>query len=148
MSEHTANLIWSRDGRDFSYEAYSRDHVWRFDDGVEIAASAAPDYFGGAGRLDPEEALVAALASCHMLTFLAIAAKSGLVVDRYEDRPVGVLEKNEAGRLAITRISLHPRIVFGGEKSPDAAALERLHAKAHANCFISQSIRAAVTIAH
>lgn len=148
MSEHTAIVRWSRGDHEFAYEKYSRDHTLEFDNGATVKASSAPTYFGDPAGVDPEEMLVAALSSCHMLTFLAVAAKSGYVVERYEDHPVGFLEKNAEGRLAVTRASLHPRIEFGGDKRPDAPTIERMHAKAHANCFIANSVRTVVTIAH
>ena len=114
MSEHKATIAWSRDGKDFGYKNYSRDHVWRFENGVAVPASAAPAYLGNPQRVDPEGALVAALSSCHMLTFLAVASYGGFVVDSYEDRAVGFLEKNAQGKLAMTRVVLRPRVVFAG----------------------------------
>lgn len=146
MSEHTASIRWSRDGRPFDYRHYGRDHQWLFDGGQRVPASAAPDYLGNPAAVDPEEALVAAISSCHMLTLLAIAAKKGLTVDRYEDDAVGTLEKNAEGRLAVTRVVLRPRIVFGDGAEPDAGALARLHAQAHAHCFIANSVRTEIRI--
>jgi organic hydroperoxide reductase OsmC/OhrA len=140
MSEHKATIVWARNGLDFGYKTYSRDHVWRFDNGVEVAASAAPAYLGNPQRVDPEAAFVAALSSCHMLTFLALASNRGFVVDRYEDGAVGHLEKNASGKLAVTRVDLHPMIVFGGDKQPNAADLDWLHDKAHRECFIANSV--------
>ena len=122
MSEHKAAVRWSRDGRDFTYKGYSRDHVW-VANGNEIPASATTAYLGNPKRVDPEAALVAALSSCHMLTFLALAANKGFVVDSYEDGAVGHLEKNAQGKLAITRVDLHPKIAFGGAKQPSPADL-------------------------
>ncbi|MEU4395174.1 OsmC family protein [Kribbella sp. NPDC023855] len=127
MSEHVVDVSWSRGGREFTYQTYSRDHEWRFDGGVTVPGSAAPAYLGSdTGAVDPEEAFVAALSSCHMLTFLAIAAKKRLVVDSYVDHAVGEMAKNEAGRLAITKVTLNPVITFAGE-TPDEATLERIH---------------------
>ena len=123
MSEHAAQISWSRDGRDFTYETYSRDHTWKFDGGVEVAATAAPAFLGNPALVDPEEAFVAAVASCHMLTFLAIAARRRFVVDRYEDSATGFMEKNEAGKLAVTRVTLRPVIRFA-EKTPSAEELD------------------------
>jgi len=140
MSEHKATIVWSRGGRDFAYKTYSRDHVWRFDNGVEVPASATPSYLGNPQRVDPEAAFVAALSSCHMLTFLALAANRGYVVDSYEDHAVGHLEKNAAGKLAVTRVELQPRIVFSGAKVPGDADLDWLHDKAHKECFIANSV--------
>ena len=145
MSEHLAKISWSRGGRDFTYETYSRDHTWTFDGGVEVAATAAPAFLGNPARVDPEEAFVAAVASCHMLTFLAIAAKRRFVVDRYEDAATGFMEKNDAGKLAVTRVTLRPAIQFA-EKSPSADELARLHELAHESCFIANSVRTEITV--
>jgi organic hydroperoxide reductase OsmC/OhrA len=145
MSEHKATVKWSRDGRDFTYKTYSRDHVW-IANGNEIPASAAVAYLGSPDRVDPEAALVAALSSCHMLTFLALAANKGFVVESYEDDAVGHLDKNAAGKLAITRVELHPRIAYGGSKQPTAADLDWLHDKAHRECFIANSVTTDVRV--
>lgn len=147
MSEHRATIRWVRGDAPFDSRRYSRDHEWIFDGGQRIAASAAPEYLGGERAVDPEEALVAALSSCHMLTLLAIAAKKGWAVDRYEDDAVGVLEKNAGGRLAVTRVTLRPMIVFAEGAAPDADALARLHAQAHEHCFIANSVKTEVTVA-
>ena len=145
MSVHKAELLWLRDDRAFTYETYSRDHVWTFDGGTEVAATAAPAYRGSPDRVDPEEAFVAAIASCHMLTFLAIAARKRIGVRSYRDSAVGHLEKNEQGRLAITRVELSPRIEFDGDP-PDARTLEALHEASHRECFIANSARTTITI--
>ena len=146
MSEHKANVIWARNGADFGYKTYPRDHVWRFPNGVEVPGSAAPAYLGNPQRVDPEAAFVAALSSCHMLTFLALASNKGFVVDSYEDAAVGHLEKNANGKLAITRVELHPAIVYSGAKQPAAADLEWLHDKAHKECFIANSVTTEVKV--
>jgi organic hydroperoxide reductase OsmC/OhrA len=146
VSEHRATIDWQRGGAEFSYEAYPRDHAWTFEGGTRVAASAAPDYRGSPERVDPEEAFVAAVASCHMLTFLALAARKRLVVERYRDHAVGVLEKNEEGRLALTRVTLRPEIDFGGDARPDDAALARLHEQAHEHCFIANSVRSEIRV--
>ena len=145
MSEHKANIKWSRAGKDFTYKTYSRDHVWTLN-GNEVPASATTAYLGNPSRVDPEAALVAALSSCHMLTFLALAANKGFIVESYEDAAVGHLEKNAAGKLAITRVELHPRIVYGGSKQPSAADLDWLHDKAHKECFIANSVTTEVKV--
>jgi organic hydroperoxide reductase OsmC/OhrA len=145
MSEHKATVKWSRGGKDFTYKAYSRDHAWSLN-GNEVPASATPAYLGNPARVDPEAAFVAALSSCHMLTFLAVAAGKGFVVDSYEDEAVGHLEKNAAGKMAVTRVELHPRIVFAGTKQPAAADLEALHDKAHKECFIANSVATDVKV--
>lgn len=146
MSEHPASLSWSRSGREFTYETYSRDHVLTFENGQKCLASSAPGFVGNPEALNPETLLVGSLSSCHMLTFLAVCAKRGYVVDHYEDEASGKLDKNADGRMAITDVVLRPRAVFSGDKQPDAAELERLHERAHVNCFIANSVRAAVRV--
>jgi organic hydroperoxide reductase OsmC/OhrA len=145
MSTHNATIRWSRGGKDFTYKTYSRDHVWTLN-GNDVPASAATAYLGNPSRVDPEAALVAALSSCHMLTFLALAANKGFVVESYEDAAVGHLEKNATGKLAITRVELHPKIAYGGSKQPSAADLDWLHDKAHTECFIANSVTTEVRV--
>jgi len=139
MSEHKATIRWSRDGKDFTYKTYSRDHVW-VANGNDIPASATAAYLGNPNRVDPEAAFVAALSSCHMLTFLALASNKGFVVESYEDSAVGHLEKNAAGKMAVTRVELHPKIIFSGTKAPAQADLDWLHDKSHKECFIANSV--------
>ncbi|HWD77295.1 MAG TPA: OsmC family protein [Kribbella sp.] len=146
MSEHVVDVSWSRGDYDFGYDSYNRDHEWRFDGGVTVPASANPKYLGNPGPVDPEEAFVAALSSCHMLTFLSIAARKRLVVDAYEDHAVGVMAKNEAGRTAITQVTLHPKIVWNGAE-PDPETIERIHHLAHRECFIANSVTTEITVA-
>ena len=146
MSEHKANIKWARNGADFGYKNYSRDHIWRFDNGVEVPGSAAPAYLGNPQRVDPETAFVAALSSCHMLTFLAVASNKGFVVDSYEDNAVGRLEKNVDGKFAITRVELHPKISYSGDKQPTQADIDWLHDKAHRECFIANSVTAQIRV--
>jgi organic hydroperoxide reductase OsmC/OhrA len=145
MTEHRAHISWRRGDAEFDYARYPREHDWDFEDGVHVAASAAPAYRGTAGHVDPEQAFVAALASCHMLTFLALAARRRIVVDGYDDHAVGVLEKNSAGRLAVTRVDLSPQITFHAP-APAAAELERLHDLAHQECFIANSVHTVVRV--
>ena len=145
MSRHEATLSWSRAGHGFGYEEYPRDHTWRFDGGSEVQATAAPTYRGSPERVDPEEAFVASVASCHMLTFLAIASRRRLVVDTYDDTATGFMEKNANGKLAITRVVLRPKVVFSG-KAPSADELTRLHESAHENCFIANSVRTEIVV--
>jgi organic hydroperoxide reductase OsmC/OhrA len=147
MSEHKATVKWARDGADFGYKTYSRNHVWLFQNGVELHALAAPAYLGDPNRIDPESAFVAALSSCHMLTFLALASHKGFVVDSYEDTAVGVLEKNANGKLAVTRVDLHPKIAFGGDSEPTLAELSSMHDKAHRECFIANSVTTKISVA-
>jgi len=146
MSEHKVSVKWARSSTDFGYKNYNRDHVWRFDSGVEVLASAAPAYLGNPQRVDPEAAFVAALSSCHMLTFLALASNKGFVVDSYEDNAVGHVEKNANGKLAITRVDLHPNIAYGGAKQPTPADLDWLHDKAHRECFIANSVTTKISV--
>jgi organic hydroperoxide reductase OsmC/OhrA len=145
MSEHAVDVSWSRGEHEFTYQTYSRDHEWRFDGGVTVPGSANPAYLGSPGPVDPEEAFVASLSSCHMLTFLAIAAKKRLVVDSYDDHAVGVMAKNEQGRIAITQVTLHPKITFAGQ-TPDAETLERMHHRSHQECFIANSVTTEITV--
>ena len=146
MSEHKVILEWKRETDRFSYETYNRDHVWIFEGGVRVPASAAPAYRGNPAHVNPEEALVAALSSCHMLTFLAVAAKKQYVVDRYDDSAVGFLEKNANGKLAITRVVLCPRVTFGGPNTPTQEQIQSLHERAHSECFIANSVTTVVTV--
>lgn len=148
MSRHHATVRWRRDGAPFAYETYSRTHTWYFPGGGEVQAAAAPAFRGDPALVDPEEAFVASLASCHLLTFLtflALAAHDGLTVEAYEDAAEGTLAANGDGRLAITRVVLRPRVTFGGE-TPGVEALEELHARAHAECFIANSVRTDVVV--
>jgi organic hydroperoxide reductase OsmC/OhrA len=124
--------------------------VWRFDGGVEVPASSSPLSvklpLSRADAVDPEEALVAAVASCHMLFFLGFAAKAGFVVDKYEDAPVGVMTKNEQGKLFVSKITLSPAITFSGSKRPSAEELEALHHHSHEECYVANSVRADVVV--
>lgn len=146
MSEHTAALSWSRRGQDFQYDAFSRDHALTFENGQRSLASSAPAFHGNPDALNPETLLVGALASCHMLTFLAVCAKRGFVVDSYDDAASGLLAKDAQGKMAITRITLRPKVVFGEGHVPTQEERARLHERAHANCFIGSSIRAEVVV--
>ena len=146
MSEHHAQISWRRLSEDFSYQSYTRDHEWTFEGGIHVPASAAPSYRGNPDRVDPEQALVASLSSCHMLTFLALAAKASLVVDAYSDDAVGYLEKNEQGKLALIRTTLKPRVTFADGTALSNEDFEQLHARSHAECFIANSVKTRVEI--
>ena len=150
MSDHLATIEWSRDGQVFTDNQYARVHDWRFDGGAVVRGSSAPSSVpvpqSDPAAVDPEEALVAAVSSCHMLFFLAYAAKAGFVVDHYQDDAVGVLGRDERGKTSITALTLRPAVAFSGELQPDAAALDDLHYRAHRACYIANSIRAEVTV--
>jgi organic hydroperoxide reductase OsmC/OhrA len=145
MSEHRATVAWQRTSQEFTYQTYNRAHEWRFA-AVTVPASATKEYRGDAERVNPEEALVASLSSCHMLTFLAVAAKHKLVLDSYADEAVGVLEKNAEGRLAVTRVTLRPRIVWAAGVSVSAEQLAKLHHDAHEGCFIASSVKTEIKV--
>lgn len=145
MSEHRASIAWKRTSPDFTFQTYNRAHDWRFH-AVSVPASATKEYRGEPERVNPEEALVAALSSCHMLTFLAVAAKNKLSLDSYEDEAVGVLEKNADGKLAVTRVTLRPRIVWSAGSTVTPELLEKLHHDAHVNCFVANSVKTEVTV--
>jgi organic hydroperoxide reductase OsmC/OhrA len=145
MSEHRASIAWKRTSQDFTYQTYNRAHDWRFN-AVTVPASATKEYRGEPERVNPEEALVAALSSCHMLTFLAVAAKHKLSLDSYEDEAVGVLEKNAEGKLAITRVTLRPRIVWSAGSTVTPELLDKLHHDAHGNCFVANSVKTEVEV--
>src|SRR5919112_953894 len=146
MSEHKVTVDWRRETRDFAYETYNRDHDWAFDAGVTVRASANPAYLGSESCVDPEEAFVASLSSCHMLTFLAIASKKRLVVDIDRDEAVGLLAKEAAGYLSVTKVTLRPRVVFGGEKAPSPEGIRELHEGAHYGCFLANSVKTEVVV--
>jgi organic hydroperoxide reductase OsmC/OhrA len=117
MSEHKVTLRWERGGAEFSYQKYPRDHIWSFDGGHTMTATAAPAYLGNPANVDPEEAFVASLSSCHLLTFLAIACKQRFVLDSYADEPIGYMEKNAEGKMAITRVELRPKLTWSGDRT-------------------------------
>lgn len=151
MAHYRADTHWQRrDGEAFTDQRYSRAHEVRFDGGVVLPASASPHVvplpWADPDAVDPEEMFVASLSSCHMLWFLALAAKEGWVVDRYHDAADGEMAKNAAGQMVMTRVTLRPQVDFGGERRPDAAALAALHHHAHEQCFIANSVKSEVRI--
>ena len=146
MSEHKATVHWSRQDTPFTQKEYPRDHVWKFEGGSEVRASAAPQYLGNDALVDPEQAFVASLSSCHMLTFLAWAARGGFVIDEYEDAAVGLMARNAEKRIAITRVVLRPKITWGGEP-PNQEQLDKLHENAHKHCFIANSVTTEIEVA-
>lgn len=146
MSDHTISLEWSRNTLDFNYDSYSRNHVVHFGTMGKVCGSAAPEYHGDPQCLDPEQAFVIALSSCHMLTFLAIASKKGFVVDKYTDKSIGELGKNQAGKIAMTKVELRPIVVFSGEKIPSEEEFKSLHDRAHHGCIITNSVASCVEV--
>lgn len=149
--EYKATVSWKRGSSEpFSDNKYSRAHAWAFDGGVTVPASSSPLSvrlpFSKADAVDPEEALVASLSSCHMLTFLYLAAKGGYVIDSYDDDAVGTMTKNERGKLFVSRVALRPRIAFSGAKQPSAAQLDELHHHAHEECYIANSVLTEVVV--
>ena len=147
MSEHKVSLKWIRDRDDFKYPTYTRDHTWSFTGGAIVDASAAPEFLGNAGRVDPEEAFVAAISACHMLTFLAVSAKRRFMVETYSDEAVGLLEENADGRLAITRVELRPKIEFSQDLHPTVEQINSMHHISHEECFIANSVTAKIVLA-
>jgi organic hydroperoxide reductase OsmC/OhrA len=150
MSAHTANISWRRDGAKFIDNRYSRAHRWRFDGGAEVRASSSPAVvpvpLSDASGVDPEEAFVASLSSCHMLWFLSIAAQEGYCVDSYDDDAAGTMGRDAAGRTAMLEVTLRPTVAFSGLRQPAADQLAALHAAAHAQCFIANSVHTVVRI--
>ncbi|MFS8144214.1 OsmC family protein [Rhizobium sp. BR 249] len=148
MATYGATIAWERNGETFTDNRYSRAHRWTFDGGVEVRASSSshvvPLPYSAEDAVDPEEAFVASLSSCHMLWFLSISAKQGFCVDGYTDAAEGVMEKNAEGRLAMTVVTLRPHVVFSGDKRPSLSELEALHHRAHEECFIANSVKTEV----
>jgi len=151
MSTYTATIRWSRTGEgDFTKGQYSRGHKWEFDGGLTVPASPSPHIVPGPWNdpngVDPEEAFVASLSSCHMLFFVDFARRAGFVVDSYVDEAEGVLDKRADGRMAMTRVTLRPRVEFSGENPPTAEEIADLHHRAHDACFIANSVTTEVTV--
>lgn len=150
--DYVADVIWIRDPAvPFKNDRYSRAHEWHFDGGAVVAGSSAPSSvplpLSKPDAVDPEEAVVAAASACHMLFFLAFAAKRGFVIDSYRDHAVGVMTKNERGKLYISKISLDPKIVFSGDLLPTPDDIATLHHRSHEECYIAHSLRADIVIA-
>ena len=150
MSTYTATIRWSRTGDgDFTKGQYSRAHEWEFDGGAVVPASASPHFVptpcSDVAGVDPEEAFVASLSSCHMLFFVDFARRAGFVLDDYVDEAEGVLEKRADGKMAMTRVTLRPRVTWGGS-APDDAAIADLHHRAHEACFIANSVTTEVVV--
>jgi organic hydroperoxide reductase OsmC/OhrA len=145
MAEYVAEVIWERNGQDFLGNRYSRKHLLRFDGGIEIPGSSSPHVvpipLSDTAAVDPEEAFVSSLSSCHMLWFLSIAAKQKFCIDRYVDNAVGIMEKNLEGKLAMTLVTLKPEVTFTGEKMPTREQIDKMHHQAHEECFIANSVK-------
>jgi organic hydroperoxide reductase OsmC/OhrA len=152
MSEHKATVHWEKSSanEDFLKGKFSREHTWTFDGGVTVPASASPSVvrapFSNPANVDPEEAFVASISSCHMLTFVYVAMRQGFVIERYEDEAVGVMTPNEAGVPWVSLVTLHPEIVYGGEKRPTPEEIAHLHHLAHEQCFIANSVKTQIVV--
>ena len=152
MSQYQATIKWQRTSPDFLKGRYSREHTWTFDGGVTVPASSSPSVvpppYSNPANVDPEEAFIASISSCHMLTFLFFAGKQGFQIDAYEDEAIGVVSKNEKGSFWVSAVTLNPKITYSGEKLPSPADEEKLHHLAHEQCFIANSVKTDVTVHH
>ena len=150
MSKHLAIVRWQRNQAIFTDNKYSREHLWEFDGGTQITASSSPQVVpvphSNPNYIDPEEAFIASISSCHMLWFLAIAANQEFVVDSYSDRAIGLMGENETGKLAMTKITLSPIVMFSAENLPTAEQIAKMHQEAHQNCFLANSIKTEIII--
>jgi len=150
VSNHKAMISWKRTSEEFLKGKYSREHTWTFDGGLVLQASPSPSVvpapYSNAAYVDPEEAFVASLSSCHMLTFLYLAGRNGFQVDSYDDEAVGVVTKNERKLPWVSTVTLNPRIVFSGTKLPTRAEEEHLHHESHEQCFIANSVKTEVLV--
>jgi organic hydroperoxide reductase OsmC/OhrA len=150
MPDHSASIRWARGEHPFLDNRYSRAHEWRFDGGAVVRASSSPSVvrppMSDPSGVDPEEAFVAALSSCHMLWFLSLAAERGLVVDLYEDAAIGHMERLPDGRSTMARVVLRPRVTFASGTAPTRATLDALHDDAHHQCFLASAVKCALTI--
>ena len=150
MSEHKAIIRWSFSGGEFLKGKYSREHTWTFDGGATIPASPSPSVvpvpYSNPAMVDPEEAYVASISSCHMLTFLFLASRQGFQIERYEDEAVGSMTKNECGVPWVSLVTLRPRIAYAGEKRPTAEQEDHLHHAAHEQCFIAASVKTEIRV--
>jgi len=152
MAEHKATIHWKRQQEEFIKGKYSREHTWQFDGGLSVPASPSPHVvpppWSNPANIDPEEAFVASVSSCHMLTYLYLASKRGFQLDSYDDDAVGTMAKGPNGTPWISLVTLHPRIVYSGDKTPTASDEEQLHHQAHEQCFIANSIKTEVKVSH
>lgn len=146
MSEHKVILNWERQGADFSYKEFPRAHSWDFGNGEVVKASAAPDFLGDPLLVDPEQALVASLSSCHALTFLALCSLQKITVNSYSDQAIGYLEKAEDGKPWLSRVELNPSIDFAESEKYDPETIKNIHQKAHLECFLARSVKTQIII--
>lgn len=150
MSRYTAKIDWKRNGAHFSDSTYSRVHTWTFDSGDKITASASPgivpEPYSSPNAVDPEEAFIASISSCHMLWFLAIASKNGFVVDRYTDQANGRMKRDGNGKLSITEVDLYPSVTYSGDHTPNNVEIQKMHDEAHEKCFIANSVKTEITV--
>jgi organic hydroperoxide reductase OsmC/OhrA len=148
---YSVKILWEKSlDEAFIDNKYSRSHTWRFDGGIELAASSSPHVvplpMSNESAVDPEEAFIAALASCHMLWFLSLAAEGNYIVESYEDNAEGVLGKNEEGKLAMTRVTLKPKVNFNSKTTPSREQIDELHHLAHEKCFIANSVKTKIIV--
>jgi organic hydroperoxide reductase OsmC/OhrA len=152
MAEHKATISWKRTSEEFLKGKYSREHTWSFDGGLSVPASPSPSVvpapWSNPASIDPEEAFVASISSCHMLTYLFVAAKQGFQIDSYQDEAVGTMSKGANGVPWVSLVTLNPRIVYSGTKLPPPADEEKLHHLAHEQCYIANSIKTEVKVSH
>lgn len=150
MANHKAMIHWERKDADFLKGRYSREHTWTFDGGFSMPASSSPSVvpvpWSNPAHVDPEEAFVASISSCHMLTFLYLAAKQGFQIDRYNDEAIGEMAKNENGAPWVALVKLNPRITYAGQKTPTPAEEEQLHHQSHQQCFIANSVKTEIRV--
>lgn len=145
-SEHRIEIGWTRGDGPFARGNYAPQHTITYSGGQTLRGAPAPDFGGQPADVDPEQLLLSALSSCHMLTFLALCANRGYVVDSYRDAAVAVLDKNADGKMAVVKATLAPQVAFSGEKEPTPDEYAKLHERAHANCFIAASVKTAVDV--
>ena len=150
MSEYVAEIIWQRGSQKFSDNRYSRAHEWHFDGGVMVPASSSPQVvpepYSAASHVDPEEAFVASIASCHMLFFLSLAAKKKWLIDEYRDTPAGIMESDATGAISMTKVTLRPQLVFGKSRLPSKDLVSAMHKQAHQMCFIANSVKTQIVV--
>lgn len=150
MSTYTATISWKRNNQPFADNKYNRAHEWEFDGGETVRASSSPNVvpapLSDPSAVDPEEAFIASISSCHMLWFLSIAAKRGFVVNNYEDKVQGEMGKDKDGKFSITRVTLRPHVIFNKNSSPEENINSEMHQQAHEKCFIANSVKTEIRV--